>query len=166
MNRNNIFALTLAILLGAVWHIGVAGTTDKMQDTSIVEGNVWITEDGQRLFTCPVMGGEGLVTQAPSYSDLEGVRYYHCCAPCRGKFQSNPAKWMKHFAVPGNVVRVDEAGKHFVDPVDGSEGIVTDRVMSCDVDGKRYYFTSKRSEEVFRKHPQHYMRMMPEGMAE
>jgi YHS domain-containing protein len=127
---------------------------ERTATAQLAEGNVWTTADGTKYFTCPVMGGEGLVEEAPAFSDVNGVRYYYCCGGCHEQFRSNPSKWLKDFAVPGNVSSVDDAGKHFVDPVDSSKGIVKTKTSHFDLDGKRYYFASKKTMKRFQEDSQ------------
>ncbi|MBU1937745.1 YHS domain-containing protein [bacterium] len=129
----------------------MAITQFSYADVSITEGNVWTTTDGQKYYTCPVMDGEGLVSTAPAYSDVKGVRYYHCCAGCESKFQANPSQYLANFAVPANVLSVDESGKHFSDPISGKKRTVNDKTNYCDQNGKRYYFASKKSLNEFCK---------------
>ncbi len=120
-------------------------------DVNITEGNVWTTADGQKYYTCPVVGGEGLVSAATSYSDVDGVRYYHCSSGCEAKFQADPSQWLANFAVPANVLSVDKSGKRFSDPISGKKRVVTAKTAYHDKDGKRYYFASKRSKKEFCK---------------
>ena len=135
----------------------------KMKNASVdvaveKEGNVWITEDGSKYFTCPVMGNEGKVEDAEASSVINGTKYYHCCPACQAPFRAETAKWLKDFNVPGNVYMVDKDGqKHFRDPVNGDVGVVSEKTKNFDVDGYRYYFTSKKSMKTFKKSPQNYM---------
>ena len=135
----------------AIMQISYADVSVQKDAAGLTEGNVWTTADGQKHYTCPVMGGEDLVSTAPSYSDINGVRYYHCCAGCETKFQANPSKWLANFAVPANILSVDESGKRFSDPVSGKKRVVTAKTNYHDQDGKRYYFASKRSMKKFCK---------------
>ena len=141
--------LVVALAIIGYFHFGHA--EELIATTQLAEGNVWTTADGKKFFTCPVMGGEGLVEEAPAFSDVNGVRYYHCCGACQEPFRSNPSKWLKGFAVPGNIVTVDDAGKHFIDPVDSTKGIVKSKTTFFDVDGKRYFFASKKTMKRFRQ---------------
>jgi len=120
-------------------------------EVSVTEGNVWTTADGLKYYTCPVMGGEGLVSATTSYSDVDGVRYYHCCSSCEAKFQADPSQWLATLAIPANVQSVDKSGKHFSDPISGKKRVVTAKTRYHDQDGKRYYFASKRSKKEFCK---------------
>jgi len=142
-----LFVVALAI----IGHSYFGHAEEPAATVQMAEGNVWSTSDGKKFFTCPVMGGEGLVEEASAFSDIEGVRYYHCCGGCQEPFRSNPSKWLKGFAVPGNIVTVDEAGKHFVDPVDSTKGIVKSKTAFVDLDGKRYYFASKKTMKRFQE---------------
>ncbi|MBM3324778.1 MAG: hypothetical protein FJY66_03840 [Calditrichaeota bacterium] len=157
MNKHGILTLLFAALLGVVGYIGLGQAAETALTNPMPEGNIWTTADGTKFFTCPVMGGEGLVDGAPSFSDVKGVRYYHCCASCQKPFQSNPSKWMKGFAVPGNVYSVDEDGKHFVDPVDSAKGIVSSKTAYHDVNGKRYFCASKKTLKRFEENPQSFL---------
>ncbi len=153
MNQRRTLRVILVALFGVVAYIGFGHAAEPAATEQLSEGNVWTTSDGKEYFTCPVMGGEGLVEEAPAFSDVEGVRYYHCCGGCQEPFRSNPAKWLKGFAVPGNIVTMDDAGKHFVDPVDFTKGLVKSKTAFFDLDGKRYYFASKKTMKRFQKNP-------------
>ncbi|MCF7810788.1 hypothetical protein K9N50_07335 [bacterium] len=135
----------------------------KMKNASVdvaveKEGNVWVTEDGTKYFTCPVMNEEGRVENAESFSVIKGVKYYHCCSACQAPFRAETAKWLKDFTLPGNVYMVDKDGqKRFRDPVNGDAGVVDKNTKSFDMDGYRYYFTSKKSVKTFKNSPQNYL---------
>ncbi len=117
-------------------------------------GNVWQTADGETYFTCPVMKGEMRLDQAESYSDVDGLRYYHCCPPCQGPFRANPGKWLSEHALPANITEVDSHGhKLFRDPVSGEMGIVEEGTPQVDHQGRRFYFTSAGSAQSFRANP-------------
>ena len=150
MKHQKTLALLFAILLGTVWQVGFSPAA-QAKDATMTEGNVWSTADGQKRYTCPVMGGEGLVSNAPTYSDVDGVRYYHCCSGCEAKFQADPSQFLANLAVPANISSMDESGKHFSDPISGKKRVVTAKTAYHDQDGKRYYFASKRSKKEFCK---------------
>ena len=128
------------------------------KDNPPKEGNVWTTENGTKYFTCPVMLKEMQVSEAPAFSVVEGVKYYHCCPPCQGPFRANPQKYLKDFAVPGNVIMVDEEGaKHFRDPVTWDEGIVSGETVFSDLYGCRFYFSNMETAEKFSRSPVEYI---------
>ncbi|MFH1010286.1 MAG: hypothetical protein V1784_03510 [bacterium] len=154
MNKHRTLTLLFAALFGVVAYFGFGQAVEPTATNQMQEGNVWTTADGKKFFTCPVMGGEGLVEEAPAFSDVNGVRYYHCCGSCQKPFQSEPSKWTKGFAVPGNVSSVDAAGKHFVDPVDSTKGIVKSKTAYHDVNGKRYFCASKKTMKRFQEDSQ------------
>jgi len=121
-------------------------------------GNVWATEDGSMYFTCPVMKSEMKVEDAKTSSVINGVKYYHCCPGCETPFQTETTKWLEGFAVPGNVYMVDKDGqKHFRDPVNNKVGIVGKKTKNVDMNGYRYFFTSKKTMKTFEKSPQNYI---------
>ena len=150
----------------------VAGSVDLFaseQNTqhSGNEGNVWTTMDGTDYFTCPVMKGEGKVGQHAGTSVIDNVTYYHCCPPCQGPFRKDPEKWLGELFLPANIERVDAQGlKHFVDPVNGMHGDVTEKTPVYDHNGQRWYFTSKRSMKRFKKNPEKYSSTIPTHHAE
>ena len=131
---------------------------EKVQVSDFKEGNVWTTEDSVKYFTCPVMKGENRVEYAAAYSEINNVRYYHCCPACQAPFRANPGKWLNDLVTPGNVVAVDEAGrKHFRDPVNSEYGIVGEKTISVDHQSKRYYFVAESSKAAFLATPQLYL---------
>lgn len=120
-------------------------------------GNVW-TVGGVKYFTCPVMKGELSVDEAEAYSDIEGVRYYHCCPPCQAPFRSNPAKWLSDLKLPANVVELDDKGyKIFVDPVNKKRDTVGEKTLFHDIGNQRYFFTEKKSMKEFSKNSKKYL---------
>jgi YHS domain-containing protein len=153
MKRQRNLAPMLILLFGVLWQVHLGYATEPVTASPLKEGNVWTTADGKKFFTCPVMGGEGLVEEAPAFSDYEGVRYYHCCGACQEPFRSNPSKWLRKFAVPANIVMVDESGKYFMDPVDSTKGLVKSKTAFFDLDGKRYFFASKKTMKRFQDDP-------------
>ena len=129
----------------------------SMKTSAMKEGNVWVTQDGTKYFTCPVMKTEMKVEDAKTSSVINGVKYYHCCPGCETPFQTETVKWLKGFAVPGNVFNVDQNGqKHFRDPVNGETGVANDKTVNVEMDGFRYFFTSKKTMKTFEKSPQDY----------
>ena len=45
--------------------------------------------------TCPVSGEEFVVDASSPKVERDGKTYFFCCAGCKGKFESNPAKYLK-----------------------------------------------------------------------
>ena len=134
---------------------------DSASKQGIVEGNVWTTADGQRYFTCPVQHTENPVANAVAHSDVDGVRYYHCCPSSQAPFRAEPGKFLKAFAIPGNVLTVDADGKkHFADPISGKEGVVSKKTKYADVEGMRYFFASKKSLKKFNSDPHAFLQKM------
>ncbi len=133
----------------------VKSASDK---TKMAEGNVWQTKDGQKHYTCPVMGNSGTVANAQGYSIVDKVKYYHCCSACQAPFRADPGKYLKQMALPGNIISVDAKGeKHFRDPVNSTKSIVNNKTKFVDQDGKRYYFSDKKSLKKFKKNPADYI---------
>ncbi|MCB2199613.1 YHS domain-containing protein [bacterium] len=149
-----VLVMALAVLAG------VARAEEQPLENTVIEGNVWTTADGGKYFTCPVMKGEGVVGNEDGVTVLNGVTFYHCCPPCQGPFRKNPDKWLGELYLPANVTTVDAKGvKHFKDPVNGDEGTVEENTRVLDKDGKRWYFSTKRSLKSFRKNPEKYVSM-------
>ena len=151
--------LIAALLLSFMFVDGYAKTDTKgSQKSEIVEANVWITDSGEKRFICPVMGGEGVVDSTTLFTEVDGKRYYHCCAGCPDKFKANPSKYLKSFVVPGNVIKVDKDGKHYRCPVSGEMGSVTKDTPYSDYNGKRYYFCCSNCKTNFDEKPHKYMK--------
>ena len=134
--------LSVIVLLLFSFVIGVfAQASDEVKHkSSIAEANVWITEDGKKHYICPVMGEEGIVDSKTASSVVNGKRYYYCCAGCSEKFAANPSKYLENFVIPRNVIKVDKDGKHYKCPISGEIGLVSEKTLYSDYDGKRYYF--------------------------
>ncbi len=45
--------------------------------------------------TCPVSGEEFVVTETSPKVEYNGKTYFTCCAGCKKKFESDPAKFLK-----------------------------------------------------------------------
>ncbi len=61
----------------------------------VVPGNVLrFGADNSLKALCPVMGNEVTVDEYTAYSDFEGQRYYFCCPPCKGDFDSEPEDFL------------------------------------------------------------------------
>ena len=139
------------LALFAVSSLAIAGE-------KTTEANVWTTKDGAKHFKCPVMGGEGVVTETTTFSVVDGKKYYHCCGGCSGKFTENTAKYIDGFVVPANVVKVDDKGQHFQCVVSGEQGKVSEKTLFSDKDGKRYYFCCESCKKKFDKNADKYIK--------
>lgn len=137
-----------------------SSSSEMMQHETMHQqaGNVWTTAEGTEYFTCPVMRGEGKVENAVSFSDIDEVRYYHCCPGCEQPFQGNPERYLNSLYLPANVDHLNDAGeKVFVDPVNGEEGVVNDETLHADHMHQRYFFTSTETKTTFEENPSRYM---------
>jgi YHS domain-containing protein len=45
--------------------------------------------------TCPVSGGEFVVTESSPSVEHEGRTYYFCCPGCAGRFEANPEQYLE-----------------------------------------------------------------------
>jgi len=126
----------------------------------LIDGNVWITEGGEKYFICPVMKNEAKIEGNESFSIVDNVKYYHCCPSCQVPFRANPGKYLNEFTLPGNIIKIDIKGiKHFRDRVNGKEGVVDDDTRYFDHQGRRFYFDSKKSMKSFKKNPDKFMQL-------
>jgi len=145
-----IFSIVALFLLSFVVNGVLAKMGDDNQKKSkVVDANVWTTEDGKQHFVCPVMDGEDVVDANASFSVVDSKKYYHCCGGYSDKLTANPEKYLKNFAVPGDVIKVDADGQHFQCPVSGKMGLVTDKTKYSDVNGKRFYFRCNNCKTKF-----------------
>jgi YHS domain-containing protein len=148
------------LILSWAFSVSPMGWADQTAVSS-TEANIWITKDGQKHFTCPVMGSEGIVTSETPFSIVDGKKFYHCCNGCSEKLTADPAKYLSKFTIPANVVTVDKKGDHFQCPVSGEIGIVDAKTKFADVDGKRYYFCCSKCETAFAANPQKFLPAKP-----
>ena len=132
--------ITLISALSLVLVLLVSGVYAGVKETDVVDGNVWKTEDGKKHFVCPVMGNEGVVTSKTTYSDVDGKRYYYCCAGCSDKFEAEPAKYIKKLAVPTNVIKSEKGDQYYKCPMSGKVNKVEKNTAYSDVKGNRTYF--------------------------
>lgn len=98
------------------------------------------TDDGVQLQTmCPVMGG---AINKDLYADHEGKRVYFCCQSCVGKFEEDPAKYIKTLEDDGITV----AHLQTTCPVMGGK-INKDHYV--DYNDKRVYFCCPGCDDTF-----------------
>jgi len=153
MIKKNIFMFLLAMLL----IIPLSVNADEKEKP--VYGNVWESADGKQYFTCPVMKKEAKVGHEKGYSDIDGVRYLHCCPPCQGPFRADHQKYLDNLALPANISKVDDSGtKYFIDPVNGKEKELKRDSEYCDYEGKRYFFAKAKNLKKFKTSPEKYVR--------
>jgi YHS domain-containing protein len=153
------FILITTLIFFSLSIVGNAKTVDeKEKKISPVEANVWTGEDGNKYYKCPVMGGEGVVDSTTTFSIVDGKRYYYCCAGCAEKFQANPSKYLKKFAKPGNVIKIDKDGKYFRCPVSGKKDLVSEKTAYSDYKGKRYYFCCNDCKTKFNEGQEKYLK--------
>lgn len=57
-----------------------------------------VKKTAKKQTTCPVMGG---AINSEIYADHDGMRVYFCCAGCKPKFESDPAKYIKKLRKDG-----------------------------------------------------------------
>ncbi len=146
-------SIVFLLLIFLSFSLSTICAQEQASSSSIQEGNIWFTEDSTKYFTCPVMKGEMKVSHAFAYSDIENVRYYHCCPPCQGPFRAETEKFLDELKLPANVSSVDEMGnKTFRDPISGKEFIHASAKDSLDVEGYRYYFHKKKNKKKFIAH--------------
>ena len=92
MKNSQIIGLTVAAVFLAV-SIVVAGPADAGSHPQTM---------------CPVMGGK---IDKAQYVDYDGKRIYFCCAMCKGKFNADPAKYIKKLEDDGVVLeKAPESG--------------------------------------------------------
>jgi YHS domain-containing protein len=156
MNKTT-FYLVFALICSVIVINAIAENKAKEADKA-VEANTWTTMDGAKHFVCPVMGGEGMVDENTTFSTVDDKKYYHCCAGCSEKFTANPAKHLKDFYIPANVVKSDKDGQHFQCVVSGEMGLVDTKTDFAEIDGKRYYFCCPDCKPKFEKNPGKYIR--------
>jgi len=133
-------------------------TSATPASTTVKEGNVWMTADGHKYFTCPVMGDEKEVTAASNNVVIDGITYYTCCGKCIKAMNKNAAKYTSTLALPADIQSVDSKGKkHFKDAVTGSEGVVDKTTPYHDYNGRRYYFIDAGDQKTFAAAPQTYL---------
>jgi len=157
MKKLTILLVAVLMFSFAVADIYAKVSDDNKKKSSVTEANVWTTEDGAKHYKCPVMGGEGVVDSKTISSVVDGKRYYYCCAGCVKKFEAEPAKYLKNFAMPGNVVKIDKEGQHFKCPVTGEAGVASEKTAYSDFNGKRYYFCCSNCKTKFETKPQKYL---------
>ncbi len=93
---------TFSVVDGKKYYHCCGGCSEKLTSNSakyldgfFVPGNVTKVDKEGQHFKCLVMGGEGVVKESTTYSDVDGKRYYYCCPGCKPKFEANSAKYIK-----------------------------------------------------------------------
>ena len=109
--------------------------------------------------TCPVMGGEANKLTA-SYSNYDGVAYFHCCAGCKETFQKEPKKYIgktqkqsgmhdhSHMKMEGTIVS---------DPVCGMQ-ISSEGSIQAEYKGDTYHFCSNHCKVKFEQAPEAHIK--------
>jgi len=122
------------------------------------DGNVWLVDEkGNKHFTCPVLLNDAVVSANTKYTDLDGIRYYYCCAGCKGKFEKDPDKYLAKLNLPGNIVEVKGSDKYFKCPVTGEKEKVGKGTKYSDYKGMRYYFCCEGCKPKFDADPEKYL---------
>ncbi|MCX7835985.1 MAG: YHS domain-containing protein [bacterium] len=130
------------------------GKVKKAEDVqTLPAGNVYRTLDGSERFVCPVMGNHGNVKDATSYSDVQGKRFYHCCAGCAEPFQKDPAKYLEKLSLPAFIVKVDGKTMWAKCPVSGEQFKVKKDSPFYVYEGHTYYFCCDDCKPAFVKNP-------------
>ena len=158
MKKQTITLIAVFLILFSAISVFARSDDSTKKKATVVEANVWKTEDGQKHFVCPVMKNEGIVTENTPYSIVDGKKYYHCCAGCESKFLQSTAKYLNELVIPANVVKEDKNGKVFQCPVSGELSTVNEKTLFSDVNGKRYYFCCSKCKTNFDANSKKYIK--------
>lgn len=93
MKRQYVLAITVFIVLAMT----VAVYADKAKETEATPAPS-VFDSAQAVgtpATCPVMKGSFNVNENTLHSEVDGKHVYFCCADCKGKFDADPAKYLK-----------------------------------------------------------------------
>ena len=124
------------------------------------DGNVWLTDEkGNKHYTCPVKGEDGIVGDNTQFTDFNGKRYYLCCSDCKSAFEKDPEKFLKKMVVPGNVIKVEKGKYHFACPMTGEVNVASSETDYQDYKGKRYYFCCSECVPRFQADPAKYSQL-------
>jgi YHS domain-containing protein len=100
--------------------------------------------------TCPITG-EAIMKDV--FIDFQGQRIYFCCAGCEKQLLADPEKYFKIFAEQN--ILLESIQK--VCPVSGKP---INKNIYADYKGRRVYFDSEKSKEVFLKDPEIYLKKL------
>ena len=144
----NLITISIALIAAVALNTGAFA-----QDV-----NVWLLdEQGNKHFTCPVMGNEAVVGKTTKFSDYQGKRYYFCCPACKPAFEANPDKYLDKMVLPGNIIEVKGEIRRFKCPVTGEMGEVTKDTPYSDFEGKRYYLCCAECKPKFEAEPKKFI---------
>jgi YHS domain-containing protein len=125
---------------------------EKACCSDVQRGNAWKAEDGTEHYTCAGNHMTGKLTDASSSKDVDGATYHFCSSMCNNEFDKDSDRFIGSLIVPGNVISVNVNGaQEYRDPVDDSIHAVSKKTKTYDLDGKRYYFASKKNLKEFKK---------------
>ena len=89
MKHLPILLILLMIIFVSLFQTGCSKAEAVKQSYSAPEVKV-----GQRT-TCPVMNSQFTVKEDSLYVELEGKKYYVCCAGCEEPLKKDPDKYLK-----------------------------------------------------------------------
>ena len=128
------------VTLFALVAAGCGGTQAKPDDAPVVAGEALPDEA-----TCPVMGEKFKPTKDSQFSTYEGKKVYFCCPGCKGKFDGDPAKYMKPAAPATPATPATPAAPAAAAPAAPAAGEV-----ACAVSGEKFVPTAESPKSEYK----------------
>lgn len=156
------------VTLFAVVATGCGGAQTKAAEGPVVAGEALPDEA-----TCPVMGEKFKPTKDSQFSTYEGKKVYFCCPGCKGKFDADPAKYMKAgapaaaavpdpaAATPAPAAAPVAAAGEVVCLISGEKFVPTAESPKSDYKGKTITFCCPGCKKKFDAEPEKYASKAP-----
>lgn len=117
--------------------------------------------------TCPVMGEKFKPTKESQFSVYEGKKVYFCCPGCKGKFDADPAKYMKAAApaapaaaapaaTPAPAAAAPAAAGEVTCLISGEKFVPTAESPKSEYKGKTFTFCCAGCKKKFDAEPEKY----------
>ena len=139
------------VMLVAAVATGCGGAQTKAEEAPAVAGEP-LPEEA----TCPVMGEKFKPTKDSQFSVYEGKKVYFCCPGCKGKFDADPAKYMKAAAAAPAA-----AAGEVTCVISGEKFVATAESPKSEYTGKTYAFCCPGCKKKFDAEPEKYASKAP-----
>lgn len=140
-------ALLAQAMLFAALASGCGGGQIKADETPAVAGEA-LPEEA----TCPVMGEKFKPTKDSEFSVVDGKKVYFCCPGCKGKFDKDPAKYLKPADAAAPAAAPAAAGE-VTCQVSGEKFVPTADSPKSEYQGKTYTFCCPGCKKKFDADP-------------
>jgi len=126
----------------------------------------YANQQTDEMVKCAVSGKEMKKSEAKGTLEYKGETYYFCCDNCMESFKENPEKYIsqegqeghEHAHQHGEESMHEHGDDAVVDPVCGMKIKKSEAKVTCEYNGKTYYFCCAGCKEKFEKDPEKYVK--------